>query len=108
MKTNLLFRGEALWFYYWPVMIYLWQVFDYINKNSNVVIEKMKGEKIVPTRYQARSKGALMFLELKLHQKCMERGLYNKCFYSFQEFEFIRHESKRSLRPSAKKLNDKT
>ena len=30
----------------------LWQVFDYINKNSNVVIEKMTEEKIIPTRWQ--------------------------------------------------------
>tara|TARA_R110002049_G_scaffold103362_4_gene249605 strand:+ start:580 stop:816 length:237 start_codon:yes stop_codon:yes gene_type:complete len=30
----------------------IWQVFNYINKNSNVIIEKMKGENIVPTRYQ--------------------------------------------------------
>ena len=30
----------------------IWQVFNYINKNSNVVIEKMKGENIVPTRFQ--------------------------------------------------------
>ena len=30
----------------------IWQVFDYITKNSNVVIEKMNGKNIVPTRFQ--------------------------------------------------------
>jgi len=30
----------------------LWQVFDYINKNSNIVIGEMSKEKIVPTTWQ--------------------------------------------------------
>ena len=30
----------------------LWQVFDYINKNSNIVIEEISKEKIVPTTGQ--------------------------------------------------------